>query len=702
MHRAPLPDTRPAGLLRALVPVALAGAVFAGSGQATGLPWEIWESPARLATLDAGASVLLRSSHCLDGCRYDRSNAGSADVGNTWPERWLYRDGDEVVVFDERGPGAVTRIWLTTGFGTSSCIDPATRVRIYVDGAPTPTLDVPLAALFDGSTPPFSAPLVADHLQASGGYVSHVPIAYAQSLRIALLDADNGGINPCTGNAQRLLWFQIQHHRLLPGTPVSAFEAGHDEPGWRAFLGHAGDDPWHAMLLPQNGNATLAPGATLALAARGGVGWLRGIRLHLPRAAYVDVNLRLHFDGEQSVDMPLADFFATSEEAAVPPRGVLLGEDAAGWLYVWFPMPFTQSAAVELVASATLPASVQVASATSFDDEPVPASAGRFAATLTDTCTGDGDVTLYDARGAGKLVGLAATYRSIALPSAPTYLEGDERAYVDDGLSPAWYGTGIEDFFDGGFYFDQGAFSSALAGASVVRSGGDYTTSVWRLLLGDALAYSRALRLTQETGLSPSLPSPACVRAVTHVYRQARPLQVRYGGFEIGDAVAASSHAYEVPVGAVCAPLAAQFADEPPTARDAVVCRYADGASRFRFRLAHAAAPLRLARVFDAGAGVPGSIAGAPAARIFANGVEVGRFPPAMANPARRWQHQVAALQLVATSGDLQFEIVPEFSADAVAFSESAWELQGGWIDAIFASGFDAPAPLHAEADHAK
>jgi hypothetical protein len=670
----------------------MVGSLLAGVAQASGLPWEIWESPARLATLDPGDRVLLRSSHCLDGCRYDRSNAGGADVGNAWPERWLYRDGAEAIVFDERGPGALTRIWLTTGFGTSTCIDPATRVRFYVDGALLPTLDLPLAALFDGSTLPFTAPLAFDHLQSSGGYLSHMPIAYAQSLRISLLNADNGGINPCTGNAHRLLWFQFQHHQLVPGTPVVPFAAGQDEPGWRAFLAHAGDDPWNALLAPQNGNASLAPGATLLLASRSSSGWLRGIRLQLPRSAYALVNLRLHVDGETVVDLPLADFFATAEDAAVPPRGVLLGEDASGWLYAWFPMPFAQDALVELVADAALPAPVQVASALSFDSEPVAAAAARFRATLTDTCANDGDIRLYDARGAGKLVGLSARYRSIAAPMSPLFLEGDERAYVDDAPAPAWYGTGIEDFFDGGFYFDQGGFSGPLSGASVVRSGSDYTSAIWRLLLDDSLTYARALRLTQEAGAAPWEASPMCVRAVAYAYTQARPLHVRYAGFEIGDSAAAAAHAYAAPVNASCAPLLSQFEDEPPTTRNARVCHYASGSSTFRFRPAEVAPPLQLARVFDAGAGVPGSMAGAPAARIFANGVEVGRFAPAMANPVRRWQRQVTFLQLPTVPEELVFEIVPEFDASATAFSESAWELYGGWVDSIFADAFEAPA----------
>jgi hypothetical protein len=665
------------------------------STSAAGLPWEIWEAPARLATLDAGDSVAERSSHCLDGCRYDRSNAGE-EGDNAYPERWLYRDGAEVVVFDERGPGAVTRMWLTTGFGTSTCIDPAVRVRFYVDDALLPTLDVALAALFDGSTAPFTAPLVAARAQSSGGYVSYVPIAYAQSLRISLLNAENGGVNPCQpANAdasQRLLWFQLQHHRIVPGTAVASFSAGHDEPGWRAFLAHAGDDPWNAMLAPQSASSMLAPGGTLMLAAQPGTGWLRGIRLQLPRSAYAQVNLRLHFDGATTVDVPLSDFFATAASASVPPRGVLVGEDANGWLYAWLPMPFAQGAEVELVANAALQAPVSVSSALSFDNLPVAASAGTLTATLTDSCAAGGTLALYADHGAGKVVGIAARYHADGAGTR-AYLEGDERAYIDDAIAPAWYGTGVEDFYNGGFYFDQGSYHHPLSGATEVDPDGNGVTAVYRMMLTEPLIYANGLRLGQEAGYSPAQPAPMCVRGVVYAYRRAQALMVAYDAFEIGDTPAAVAHAYSAPNTAVCAPLNARFEDEPPTARSAVACRYAGGSSHFHFRVDDAVAPLRLRRTFDVGSGTPGAVAGSAAAEIRINGVVAGWFAPAMANPARRWQQQEALLDVAPTTTGFDVEIVPTATP---GFSESRWELRGGWIDRIFKSGFDTGSGLAA------
>lgn len=666
----------------------LSAASVAPVAAATGLPWEIWESPSRLATLDPADVVLERSSHCLDGCRYDRSNPGPEDpAANPYPLRWLYRDADEAVVFDERGPGAVTRIWMTTGFGTSTCIDPAIRVRFYLDGAASPALDVPLAALFDGSTPPFTPPLVADRSASSGGFVSYVPIAYAEALRVALVGADNGGTNPCTGDDERLLWFQFQHHSVAPGTAVTSFVPGDDFPAWRAFLAHAGDDPWNGMLSPVEASSTLAPGQTLDLAAHAGPAWLRGIRLHLPRSAYASVRLKLTLDGAIAADVSLADFFATFDEALVSARGVLAGEDAAGWLYAWLPMPFRDAASAQLVADAALPAPVTVDSALSFDDSPVGDDVASFAAALSDTCAANGDVVLYAEHGAGKVVGISARYHANGAANLG-YLEGDERAYIDNAIAPGWYGTGIEDFFDGGFYFDHGAFALPLSGATIVDPDGAGTTAAYRWTLADPIAWANTLRLTQEAGFSRTQPVPMCARAVVHAYRASRANVVVYDRFDIGTA-AAVAHAYVPPAGATCATVSGAFEDEPPTQRSASACVYSVGSSRFAFDIADAVPPLRLRRTFDVSAGSPGETAGAPAAEIRVDGVIAGHFSPVIANRLRRWQQQEALLDPAIGAGPHAFEIVPEFTATAPDFAESAYELSGGWKDAIFADGFD-------------
>lgn len=663
----------------------LAGACAA---QGESLPWEIWQSPATLAMLKADDALVMTSSRCPAGCRFDRSNAGGeSPLDNPWPLRWLYSDGDEVVLLDEPGPGAITRFWLTTGFGSSSCIDPATRIRFYLDGASVPTIDLPLAALFDGSTPPFTPPLVADRDASSGGYVSHVPIAWAQSLRIGLGNAQGGG-NPCTVDGRRLLWYQIEHHRLPPGTVVTSFTAGHDEPVWREFLTHAGDDPWHGLLAPETATLMLTAGADLPVLSRVGSGWLRAIRLHLPRAAYADVGVRVRVDGMVAVDMPLSDFYATGPEAQWPARSVLLGEDAAGWLYAWWPMPYRSSLAVELYGAASLAAPISIDTDLRLDSSPVPAAAGQFSATLGDQCRADGTFVLDQAQGAGKIVGLGARYRADGLVSRG-YLEGDEQATVDGASAPVWHGTGVEDLFDGGFYFDHGSFANALTGATEIDSEGNGASAVHRLLLSDALPYTDGLRLVQEAGYSPSQPVPMCARYVVHAYRHRQPLLITYETFEIGDTAAATAHDHVGAPGAQCVSVQGIFEGYAAPSRVALACTSTSGSIHFRFDATGVPRPLRLRRSFDVGGGMPGVTAGSAGARVLVNGAFAGAFAPVAANVPRRWQEQEALLTVPELATVLEIEVVPDYSGQTPWFSESRWALRGGWRDVIFRDAFE-------------
>lgn len=655
---------------------------------AAGLPWEIWESPARLAKLDVADLVVEQSSHCPQGCRYDRSNAGFENpADNPTPQRWLYRDGDEVVLFDERGPGALTRIWMTTGYGVSTCIDPSIRVRFYFDGDGVPLIDMPLAALFDGSETPFTPPLVADRLASSGGFVSRVPIAYAESLRIGLSGADNGP-NPCTGNNEKLLWYQLTAHRLPQGSAVTSFSPNQDFSAWRAFLDHPGDDPWGAMLAPQAFNVTLAPSTSSLLATRSGAGWLRGIRLQIAAERRAGIRLRISIDNETAVDMPVADFFASSSAAKLPMQSLFVGQDSVGTMFSWWPMPYAQSATVELVADPDLSASTSVSGSLAFDNAPLAVDTGRFQATLADTCVNSGDIEMLDEHGAGKVVGIAARYRGGGLGDR-NYLEGDERIMLDGAVTPTWYGTGVEDFFDAGFYFDQNEFSSPFSGASEVDPDGGGTTAVYRIFATDPIVYSRSIRWTREVGLSPGLPVPMCARRVIYRYHRDQPLTVSYGRFEIGDVTQAAAHDYQPSSSAVCGIQSGQYSDEPPSERLAMDCRYDSGFSRFTFNPAVVAGPLRLRRTFDAAYGIAGTSASAHAAEVRVNGVSAGWFPPTVVNRARRWQEQEVLLPGSISSGELQFMIVPLPHINSEGFGESAWELFGGWVDPIFSANFD-------------
>lgn len=641
---------------------------LAGAARAqTGMPWAVWESPGRLALLDPRVQVLERSSFCLDGCRYDRSSPES--------RRFLYALGDEDVLFEDVGPGALTRLWMTTGFGVSQPIPETVRVRFYLDGEPLPRLDVPLASLFDGSLPPFTPPLAVGPSQASGGYLSYLPIPYAQGMRITL-----------AGARSLLLWFQLVSWRLPAGMPVSSFEPGQDPAAWRAFLAHAGDDPWARLALPAPQPVSLQPGEVRLLAAHDGPGWLRGISLRVPPAVRAELALRVVADGLTRVDLALDRYFSAAAGDTLPMQGPLLGTDDAGALYSWFPMPF--GFRIEVLADARrLTTAVELEAALAFESDAAAASAAGFEAQAIRTCPSIPavDLPLSTAHGAGKLVGLGLEIASAAGPTRE-YLEGDERAYLDGRRDPSWYGTGVEDFFNGGFYFDGGAYRHPLSAATRVDPDGSGATRALRLLPSDPLPWQQTLDLRLEAG--PTGLLPVCATATAYQYRQPGPALVPYDRLELGDAVARQRWSYQAPPDAACQTLVARYVDEPPTSRGAVVCHSSQGVSRFRLSLAEAAPPLRLRRVVDAA--TPGQVAD-----VWVNGGYAGGFPFVAANPARRWVEQDLVLPDGAAATSLDFEVRPRFGSPlaAAGSTESAYELWGPPRDLLFRDGFETAGP---------
>ena len=130
------------------------------------------------------------------------------------------------------------------------------------------------------------------------------------------------------------------------------------------------------------------------------------------------------------------------------------------------------------------------------------------------------------------------------------YLEGDERVYVDGAASPSAYGTGVEDFFNGGFFFDRGLVSAPLFGSAytLATPEGETVDGMYRLLLGDAVPFQGGIRVALENGPGPPTGHLRMrARAIAYGYsRDDRTWQLvdrldlhrRLVGLDLGDDVA--------------------------------------------------------------------------------------------------------------------------------------------------------------------
>jgi hypothetical protein len=613
--------------------------------------------------LPPGDQVLLRSSHCPSGCRFDRTSDGDP--------RFLRIENGEAVIFEEPGAGAVVRIWMTQGSGVSEPLDPAIRLLVRLDGETAPRINLPLPALFDGSTPEFTAPLAFDRDASSGGNVLYLPIPYRKGCKISLVGAEHAR-----------LWFQVTFHRLAQAGAISTFSGTEDLSAWRAILARAGSDPWpDSNQAPgartDSGSANLTPGGIVAIPAPAAPGFLRAIRLRTSPRGAERLRLRLTFDGERRADLPLADFFAV-RGATVPPRGLLFGRADDGFLYAYFPAPFFTEAKVEIVdAGAPGSRPVKVEWRMGWNAEVPAADSGLFGVELGATTASmpGSDLPLLTVFGRGKWIGLFSEIGSVRTLSREV-LEGDERVFLDGARHPGIYGTGVEDLFNGGFYFDRGPFALPLHGSPAhrVTPAGEDVTSAYRLFLSDAIPFRTEILAGLETGPTGNLRLRG--RTVAYYYSGHLPALAKFDRLAPSDALSRIAHAYEVTAqDAACADFMSRWEGGPPAAPEetATSCAYATPGGRDRFILRRLSpnGAVRLRRRLDAGQ--PN-----PAADVFLNGVRVGAFPFQEANPFRRLREVDLDVAPGAVGGatELRFEIVPRFTVGGGEIhSEVSYEL---------------------------
>ncbi|MBZ0114395.1 MAG: DUF2961 domain-containing protein [Thermoanaerobaculia bacterium] len=460
--------------------------------------WEVWHDLSTLADLTPGLRSHMISSYCREGCRYDRHSAESS--------RFLRHDGDEGVLFEATGPGAITRIWMTSGEGTSQRLDPKATLRIYVDGASKPVFKGPLPSLFEGSRSPFRPPLARDRRTSSGGNVSYVPIAYRAGCRITLSGGD-------TTN----LWFQFNHYSVDSAEGIVSFTGEENLSAWKRLLRRTGKSPWpkRPHLPPETHRKNLQPGENLVVDLVG-PNEIRELHLDLPPSAWPGTTLVVAIDEHQSVRMSVADFFGQGRQGDAAMRSLLIGRDKSGGLYSYFPMPFWRRARVTLLNDGSQPVPVELGFRTS-GQEPRP-KAGRFGAILktTDGRQPGEEHSLLDLSGAGKWVGLVGEFSA---KGTRQYLEGDERIYIDDDSEVSIHGTGVEDFFNAGFYFDHGPLGLPLHGAPLDEPDRRSPRTVaYRLMLTDAIVFQTSIRARMEAGPTGDVAMKA--RTVAYFYTE--------------------------------------------------------------------------------------------------------------------------------------------------------------------------------------
>ena len=384
-----------------------------------------------------------------------------------------------------------------------------------------------------------------------------------------------------------------------------------------------------------------------------------------------DLRLQLSFDGQQTVDAPVGEFFGSGlGEADV--QSLMYAMDTAddGAYTAWWPMPYQRGAVLELVNDSDVELEAGTSSVSSAADPAIGRALagpdpqlGYFRAESNRGETEFGqDWTFLDQTGRGRFVGVNHTMEGqIESGNIRNYLEGDERAYVDGSATPQINGTGSEDFYEGGWYFTTGPFSNPFNGAPAMETeefGCEYQCdAAYRLMIGDAVDFHSSINFGIEPG--PTANEPADYSSTAFWYgHTATTDSVVSDTLDVGLADSEREHDYSG--GGAAEELTSVFEGDHDTLPVTDDLRASSEPVSFEVDVDRRNQGVQLWRTSDQAQ--PGQ-----AARVSVNGTDVGVWSQPLGNETQRWltDHFEVPERVSAGESTLSVELTPVDGAPA-------------------------------------
>ena len=393
--------------------------------------------------------------------------------------------GEEFVLMDADGPGAIVRFW-------SANANEGGVVRIYVDGAEKPAVEMTLEDMLDGRAKPFVKPI--SHM-LSRGWNSYLPMPYAKHCKVTVSKFN--------------IYYQINYRTYPSGTVVESYSPGLAERLMPVIesAAQALAAPETAAKMPENAvpsgyDAALAPGETQTLDLTGPAA-VYGITCKADAADLADALrgclLEIAFDGNApAVVAPLGDFFGTAP-GVNPFQSLSCGVAGDGkTLYSHWVMPFQQKAVLSVTnhskAAVTLSGAVLTAPWTWKPDSLYFHAKWRGVRDLPTRPMLDWNYMSADG-GRGRFAGVML---HITNPVPDWWGEGDEKIYVDGETFPSHFGTGTEDYF-GYAWCSNEKFTNAYHNQPRCDGPGNYgQTCVSRFHIMDEIPWTKSFRFDLE------------------------------------------------------------------------------------------------------------------------------------------------------------------------------------------------------------
>jgi hypothetical protein len=207
--------------------------------------------------------------------------------------------------------------------------------------------------------------------------------------------------------------------------------------------------------------------------------------------------LRMYWDGNDfpSVEAPIGDFFGIGHCEYRQFLSKFIGMSSGGF-YNYFPMPFSKGVRIEVenMHDKVVPYVFINANYQALDE--LPREAGRFHCLYhAGTNPGAAPLVILKAGGRGHFAGCCLSLQGKD-ENYLSYLEAPEYIYIDtdDKTVPTFAGTGMEDYFNGGWYFREGEFDGMYHGVplkDVLRS----MITMYRFHETDAICFDKSITM---------------------------------------------------------------------------------------------------------------------------------------------------------------------------------------------------------------
>lgn len=436
----------------------------------------------RITNLEHLAQLPPKEERCLQWSSYDRASKyenghylhWNANADN---DGCLRMEDGQMVMGEMDGPGCIWRIWSAApGQG---------HVKIYLDGSPTPAIDLPFIEYFNGTQTPFNYSELI-HIVARG-YNCYVPIPFQKSCKIVA--------DPNWGS-----YYHFTYSIFAPETEVPTFTRQLDSLDFLALmqanetLRKSGTRPGHYPQLESIAkvNLNLKAGETMDVVHLTGPRAIIGIRgkIKLPedeelaRNLLREIVIKITWDDdlEPAVWVPFGDFFGTAP-GANPYRSFPCGLNGDEWYAYWY-MPFAKTAHIEVINESTQPQVLFL----QVEHVPFPGAIenyGRFHAKwhrdsfpAKEPERAAIDWSLLHTQGSGRFCGVML---HVWNPKGSWWGEGDEKFYVDGETFPSTFGTGSEDYF-GYAWCDPTLFQNAFHNQTIsMGNKGHISVNRWHI-----------------------------------------------------------------------------------------------------------------------------------------------------------------------------------------------------------------------------